>query len=155
MPPKLKTTGHLRAFLIRAIQDVNDGTLDPNRAHAITKLAAQVNASLLAEIETAQMAFKEGKNPSALGEMVICSDIEPSPKTIDAKPLPAPARPPGHVGDWAVPKASGLGDPPPGRSALDQRMAASRATLEEILPDKTREALGELRGKLAAKQESA
>ena len=51
MPAKKMTTGKLRQMLMQAIDDVATGDLTEQRACAMAKLAAQVNNSLLAEVE--------------------------------------------------------------------------------------------------------
>lgn len=79
----LKTTGQLRAFLLKAIDDVSSGALEPGRAHAITKLAGQISASMMAEIEVSRVALKDNQAVAKFGALEIASEIDPSPKTIE------------------------------------------------------------------------
>lgn len=141
----LKTTGQLRAFLLKAIDDVSTGDLDPNRAHAITKLAGQISASMMAEIEVSRIALKDNQAVAKFGSLEIASDIEARPKTIDATPEPITPSPKAYaLSDAATAiqaakaargpalaarvidhRSEGIvelpGQPPRGRSALDQR----------------------------------
>src|SRR4051794_25009976 len=46
----VKSMGDLRMFLVETMQGVRDGTVEPGQAGQIAKLAAQINASVHAEI---------------------------------------------------------------------------------------------------------
>jgi hypothetical protein len=127
MSARLKTTGNLRAFLLKAIEDVESGKMDAGRANSIVKIAAQVNASLLAEVEVARIAFQTGRPSSDLSNLSLGMLPEPDGKQIElqAEPRPAvaarPLSPAARVIDRRVEGSVNFGDPVPGRSALDQR----------------------------------
>lgn len=139
MPQKLKTTGDLRGFLLRAIEEVDAGRMDSGQAASITKLAGQINASLLAEIEVARIMFADNKAASKIGSLEIASDVEGGPKTIDATPAKNPeaaapikitTRAQGlselaRVIDRRPSGIVNMGEPEPGRSALDKRNAGA------------------------------
>ena len=116
----LRTTGQLRAFLLKAIDAVSTGDLEPNRAHAITKLAAQISASMMAEIEVARIALKDNQKVNKFGELEIASEISDSrTTTIEARiATTLPAKVNGVRGD-PMPYP---GDPPLSRSALSGRI---------------------------------
>lgn len=67
----IRTTGELRAFLAQALEDVKDGTLEPERANRITKLAAQINESFYSEIKIVKILGEAGTAVSQLGELPI------------------------------------------------------------------------------------
>jgi hypothetical protein len=68
---QLKTAGDLRTFLAETLVGVRDGTIDANKANAISKVAAQINQSLSTEVMT-KLKLKE-LGEQAAGEMLIGS----------------------------------------------------------------------------------
>lgn len=68
---KIKTTGDLREFLCYVINGVANGSIDPDKAKNITKLAAQVNSSFYTEINVAKTLSEVGKKSAALGTLPI------------------------------------------------------------------------------------
>jgi hypothetical protein len=68
----IETTGQLREFLATMIVGVKNGTVDVDKASRITKLAAQINESLYAEIKIARVRVELGdKTAEPMGEMSI------------------------------------------------------------------------------------
>lgn len=67
----IKTTGELRAFLAKAMVDVQSGAMDLDRANRIVKLAGQINESLYAEVKVAKMRFDVNEPPDTLGETLL------------------------------------------------------------------------------------
>lgn len=69
---RIETTGALRTFLADMIVGVKNGQIDTDKASRITKLAAQVNESLYAEIKVAKVSAELGAGDIApMGEMKI------------------------------------------------------------------------------------
>jgi len=66
---KIKTTTELRAFLCKAINDTADGTMGPDKAKNIAKLAAQVNGSINAEVNVAKLQLELDKESKEFGEL--------------------------------------------------------------------------------------
>ncbi|MCD2449299.1 hypothetical protein GO003_002710 [Methylicorpusculum oleiharenae] len=54
MPKKIETTGDLREMLCDAINQVADGTMQPETARNITKEAGRINDSLYAKAKEAK-----------------------------------------------------------------------------------------------------
>lgn len=77
----IRTTGELRDFLAMMIVGVKNGDLDLDKARHITKLAAQINESLYAEVKVAKVRTEAGEIMIALGSMPVGSDAsERSPR---------------------------------------------------------------------------
>ncbi len=70
---KLKTAGELRGFLADTLADIRSGIIDTNKANAIAKIAAQINASLQVEVTTALQLEKMGGGTAVAGSMVIAT----------------------------------------------------------------------------------
>jgi hypothetical protein len=68
---KIKTTGELRDFLVKMMQDVESGAIDLDKAGRITKIAGQVNESFYAEIKVAKVRAEAGQAMGDFGAMVI------------------------------------------------------------------------------------
>lgn len=104
-------TKDLRDKLSDAIDAVLAGRITPADACAVAKLAAQINGSLIAEIEALRSGLFAQTVASKLGDLELGSDgLAPGARIIDRRP-----------------SAPSLGDPAPGRSALDQRNGARTA----------------------------
>ena len=71
MSEKIKTTGQLRDFLVNMMLGIKNGDLDLDRASRITKLAAQINESMYAEIKTAQIRAAAGEQMPKIGDMAV------------------------------------------------------------------------------------
>ncbi len=93
-------TGELRETLMSAIAAVSDGKLEPARATAIAKLAAQINLSMEVEFNARLQLLKNGGAPS-VGALPIGEEgqiVEEAPRAasqlqIAAAPTdPPPAR---------------------------------------------------------------
>lgn len=134
------TIGSLRDMLVRTIDDLRSDRIDCHKATAITKLVAQVNASLLAEVEIARLNLQANLPLAHLGAMPIGAPDGAPPVTIEAAPAPAPSKEAvaltdafnsmrvssrARVTDHRLTGPVDLGEPAPGRSALDQKRAAS------------------------------
>lgn len=129
MARKVRTMGDLRGVFLDMIDGVQSGRIDAGHAAVVVKIAAQVNNSLLAEIEVNRFAIQQKRPEEPLGHLVLAPlsgepDPAAEPATFGVKPpqlAPNMARiidrrPNGEKHDF--------GDPPPGRSALDQRARA-------------------------------
>ena len=103
---KLRTAGELRGFLADVLADIRQGHVDTNKANAIAKIAAQINASLQVEVTTALQLEKMGGGKAVAGSMVIAThemesetarqlpkaepEVERAMEVLDV-PLPVPA----------------------------------------------------------------
>ena len=119
------TMSELRATLCQAIDDVSSGKIDAQRASAIAKLAAQVNQSLLSEVEIARLHMLRKVDGHEIGSLPIGAEREAiaPPQTIEATPIAKSSAPLRPIVRRDV-ASTILGDPTPGRSALDQRKGA-------------------------------
>ena len=68
---KIKTSGDLREFLCSTINGVANGTVDPDKARNVTKLAAQVNESFYSELKYMKVQIEAGKEFEKLGDLPI------------------------------------------------------------------------------------
>jgi len=66
---KITNTGELREFLCSAINGVANGTFDVNKAKEVTKIAAQINESLYAEVKVAKTQIDLGNEAAKFGEL--------------------------------------------------------------------------------------
>jgi len=66
---KITNTGELREFLCSAINGVANGTFDVNKAKEVTKIAAQINESLYAEVKVAKTQIDLGNEVAKFGEL--------------------------------------------------------------------------------------
>jgi hypothetical protein len=71
MSKKIKTTGDLREMLCDAINQVADGTMQPETARNLTKLAGRINDSFHAEAKISRLQIEIGRESSALGKLPI------------------------------------------------------------------------------------
>lgn len=76
--PQIRTTGQLREFLVSMMVGVKNGDLDLDKASRITKLAAQVNESMYAEMKVHRVLAEAGDTLPAMGSMAIGDAVEPS-----------------------------------------------------------------------------
>lgn len=129
--PKRNTTGSLRAVLLKTLDDVTSGRIDPQQASAVVKIAAQINMSLLTEAQIGRINVLANRPVHSLGEMPI--ETEPETVIIDqpkvessktARDIAAVVGNGGRIIDRRPTAPVDFGDPPPGRSALDQRRQA-------------------------------
>lgn len=68
---KITTTGDLREFLCSMINGVANGTVDPEKARNITKLAAQVNESFYAEVKVMKTKVDMKEQVNKFGELQV------------------------------------------------------------------------------------
>ena len=66
---KITNTGELRDFLCGAINGVANGTFDVNKAKEVTKIAAQINESLYAEVKVAKTQIELGAEAAKFGAL--------------------------------------------------------------------------------------
>lgn len=114
----LKTSGDLRKFLYETMESVANGTIDVKKAMTAAKLAAQINESLKVEVELSIRGQALGHVQNDPGAMPLYSEQS---EGLEALP---PLAPPAPVRIGARPRditSVAMGDPPPGRSALDQK----------------------------------
>jgi len=71
MSATIKTTGQLRDFLVNMMLGVKNGQLDLDKASRVTKLAAQINESMYAEIKTAKIRAEAGEAMPKIGDMPV------------------------------------------------------------------------------------
>lgn len=71
MSATIKTTGQLREFLVNMMLGVKNGQLDLDKASRVTKLAAQINESMYAEIKTARIRSEAGEAMPKIGDMPV------------------------------------------------------------------------------------
>lgn len=134
MPRQLKTTGDLRAALAEILDGVRDGSIDPQKANAAVKVAAQINQSFMAEVEVARLHLMNKLAHKPLGEMLIGSPASLPAPMLEGKAEPSSVPHKARLADESMrPRVKQtntvaesvtsdvLGDPAPGRSALDQR----------------------------------
>ncbi len=67
----ITTSGELREYLCAAISGVVNGTLDPDKARNITKLASQINKSFNSDVKIAKVLMESGKLAGELGKTPI------------------------------------------------------------------------------------
>lgn len=87
MPQQLRTAGDLRGFLADVLVGIRDGTIDANKANAISKVAAQINQSLSTELVTAMKVRDAGGGEPApgsltLGSTEIAPERDPQPSIV-------------------------------------------------------------------------
>lgn len=58
----MRTTADIRAMLMAAMEDVEAGKMDVDKARTIVKLAAQINESLYAEVKAIRTLMEIGKS---------------------------------------------------------------------------------------------
>ena len=68
---KIATTGNLREFLAQMLIDVKNGDIDLDKAGRITKIAAQINENLYAEVKVAKIRVEMGDTTPDLGALPI------------------------------------------------------------------------------------
>ena len=66
---KINNTGELREFLCSTINMVANGTFDVNKAKEVTKIAAQINESLYAEVKVAKTQIELGHEAAKFGAL--------------------------------------------------------------------------------------
>lgn len=66
---KITNTGELREFLLSAINGVANGSFDVHKAKEITKIAAQVNENLYAEVKVAKTQIELGNEAAKFGAL--------------------------------------------------------------------------------------
>jgi len=71
---KITNTGELREFLCSAINNVANGTFDVNKAKEVTKIAAQINESLYAEVKVAKTQIELGSAAAKFGSLNLGTD---------------------------------------------------------------------------------
>lgn len=69
MEGKIKTTGDLRKFLCRSIEDVANGQMDEAKARGIIKLSAQVTENIYAEAKIAALNLSMNKAAAEIGKL--------------------------------------------------------------------------------------
>ena len=68
---KITKTGELREFLLSAIHGVSNGTFDIHKAKEVTKIAAQINESLYAEVKVAKTKKEMGEEADKFGSLIL------------------------------------------------------------------------------------
>lgn len=83
---RVKTVGDLRSVLAQAIEEVAAGEMDLNTANTIVKLAGQMNASLLAEVEAARFTLACDNTYRALGALPLDAPLDDTVRIKGALP---------------------------------------------------------------------
>lgn len=71
MNGKIKTAGELREYMVTMIQGVKNGDVKVDTANVMTKMVAQVNESMYAEIKIARVQRESGITPAPFGDLPI------------------------------------------------------------------------------------
>lgn len=69
MKENILQTGALRAYLAKTLSLIEFGDIDIAKAAQITKMAAQINESIYAEMKVAQVRTAAGLPPFEMGAM--------------------------------------------------------------------------------------
>lgn len=89
----IKTTGDLRDFLAEVIIAVREGTIDQQRATAISKIACQINDSFVTEAQAALVALKLGFDGNSIGDMPLLGTRREESKPLTIEHVPAAEEP--------------------------------------------------------------
>lgn len=65
---KIKTTGQLREYLLKALTEVGSGTLATDKAHSISKLANAINTNIGEELRSMKTALDLGIKVKKINE---------------------------------------------------------------------------------------
>lgn len=68
---KINTTGDLREFLCSMINGVANGTVDPEKARNVVKIASQINESFYSEVKVARLNMDLKKEVTEFGSLNI------------------------------------------------------------------------------------
>lgn len=70
----ITTTGKLRAFLAKSIEDLQKGGLSPEQAQQIAKVAAQIHKSMQVEVQAMRALVESGQDVKPFGSMNVGED---------------------------------------------------------------------------------
>lgn len=65
----ISTTGAVRAFLAKTMEDLKAGKIDANSAREITKAAGQIHKSMEAEVKVMKATLDSGNIPAKFGNL--------------------------------------------------------------------------------------
>lgn len=82
----IKSMGDLRMFLVETMQGVRSGTVSPGQAGQIAKLAAQINASVHAEIAVRTHLKVEDRRPFNDLALIEADDTRSKANQVSTKP---------------------------------------------------------------------
>lgn len=71
----INTAGELRSFLAGVLAGIRNGSVSVDKAQAIAKVAAQINQSLICEVNAALQIQKMGAGRPEAGSMMLTSDL--------------------------------------------------------------------------------
>lgn len=91
---RIRTAGELRGFLADVMVGIRNGSVEPTQAHAISKIAAQINQSIACEVNTALQLERMGKPGAVAGTMLIGG---PPDENADDGTDDEPVRPPDMI----------------------------------------------------------
>jgi hypothetical protein len=74
----IKTAGDLRGFLAGVLEGIRDGSVDPHKAAAISKVSAEINKSLAIEVSAALQLRRMGEESLADVSLSIGEDNQPA-----------------------------------------------------------------------------
>lgn len=97
---RIRTAGDMRGFLADIMVGIRGGSVDSAQAHAIAKIAAQINQSLAVEVNTALQLERMGKDRPVAGSMLIGPAGE-APTPLPHPPAPEEADPYEADDKWA------------------------------------------------------
>lgn len=73
----IKTAGDLRGFLAEVLVEIKSGTVDVEKANAISKVAAEINRSIATEVQTALQLQRMDRSGDEPGSLLISSHLTP------------------------------------------------------------------------------
>jgi len=76
MQVKINTTGKVRAFLADTLANIQNGSIEVEKAHAIVKMANQIHQSLQAEAKIMKIRADAGQAVGKLGHMEVGESSE-------------------------------------------------------------------------------
>ena len=71
MASKINTTGKVRSFLADTLENIQNGAIEVEKAHAIVKMANQIHQSLQAEAKIMKIRADAGQAVGKLGHMEV------------------------------------------------------------------------------------
>ena len=73
---QIRTSGQLRTFLADMLLGLKNGHVEPDTASRITKMAAQINESLYAEIKVARVLTEMKQETQTFGSLSLGENAE-------------------------------------------------------------------------------
>ena len=77
----IRTTGSLRTFVAKSMEELKAGTLDIEKATLVVKMSGRITESLYAEAKVQKLMIETGREPETLGSQLIGEKDTRRPKT--------------------------------------------------------------------------